>query len=454
MAFNQQEQDIIKYGLQNGKTKDQVEQAISKYRLGVQTQQVQQTQVNEPNIIQRVGTDIGNRISNIKDIASKSGQSKFEGGNGVGISAPSAGLQTAKQITGIPTDIIGEVIKSFIGKKGEQVISSVAKPIGEAIANTEVAKKYSEWATAHPEASKNLESALGIALDTATIIPTVKGVQTTTKAVKSGIENATSKIGDIVSSTKQTVLNKTENAPTTIMNKVARLTPSQASKFKQISGGVSHGEYLANSGNFSNPENIIKTEAEKFAKSISTVDNELSKLSGTYKDGAVGDALKSLVDKAKSVSTKSVKSPYLKEATDLLNKFNSEGLTMSEINQAKRLFEKNVRLGYSKLLNPKEVELATNIDNAIRTWQFKKASELGFSGLKELNKQTQISKFIVDNLGKQLTGKNGLNGMSLTDWIMLSGGDPTAVGGLLTKKLFSSKTVQARIAKIIQSTQK
>lgn len=403
-----------------------------------------------PGFGERVVSDVKQRISNIKDISTKTGKTKFEGGDGSGISAPSAGLQTARQVTAIASDVVGEGIKSIIGKKGEQAISKVVSPIAKTVSESESADKYRAWKDKNPEAAGNLESILGLAGDVATIVPLAKGAQ----VAKAGIKEAGKVVSSNVKSGIETATNKiasmSENASPQIMNKVARLTPTQANKFKQIAG-MTHGEYLAKTGNFANPEKIITNEATKFAQSVKAVDETLASLPGKYKNGAINDALDSLVKKALSVSTDSVKSPYLKEATSLLNKAKKEGLTMGEMNQAKRLFEKNVKLGYNKMLNPKEVELATNIDNAVREFQFKTAKRLGFKNLDEMNKQTQISKEIVNSLGKQLTGKTGLNEVSLTDWIMLSGGDPAAVGGLLTKKLFGNKSVQARIAKILSN---
>jgi len=234
-----------------------------------------------------------------------------------------------------------------------------------------------------------------------------------------------------------------------IMNRVARLTPKEANTFTNMSGGMTHGEYLAKTGNFGAPDKIIQNEAKKFIESKNAVDEAIAKLPGKYKDGSVTDAVNSLVEKAKSVSSDNVKSPYLQQVLDLQQKNSIDGLSMKEINAVKRLYEKNVKLGYNKMMNADKVEQATNIDNAIREWQVNKAKELGFKNLDKMNKQTQLSKFIVDKLGNQVIGQNGLNSMGLTDWIMLSGGDPTAVGGFLTKKFFSNKAVQANIAKML-----
>jgi len=149
-----------------------------------------------------------------------------------------------------------------------------------------------------------------------------------------------------------------------------------------------------------------------------------------------------------------VQSPEAGRITQLRNKLNTEGLDMSEINEIKRLYERNVKLAYNKLNNADAVELATNLDNRLRDWQVKQADMLGFENIREMNKQTQLARFISDKLGNQLIGKSGLDGMNLTDWIMLSGGDPTSVGGLITKKFFSDPGIQSKIAQYLSKSEK
>ena len=263
------------------------------------------------------------------------------------------------------------------------------------------------------------------------------------------ITNAKETIPSVVEPIKAKVSEIKQDAPATIMNRVARLKPTDTTKFERMSGGKTVGDYLSETGNFNSPDKIIANEAKKFVESKNSVDAELDKLKGTYKTGALEDALDSLVEKAKSVSSENVPADYLTKARVLKSKLSNEGLTMSEINEVKRLFERNVKLGYNKLLNADKVEQATNIDDALREWQVDQAKKLGFTNIKELNKQTQLSRFVADKLGDQVVGQSGLNGVNLTDWIVLSGGNPQAIAGFLTKKFFSSKGVQSKIAEMM-----
>lgn len=51
-------------------------------------------------------------------------------------------------------------------------------------------------------------------------------------------------------------------------------------------------------------------------------------------------------------------------------------LSHSDINAIKRLYERKVKVNYIKDQNSLEVERATNIDDAVRKWQFDEADKL------------------------------------------------------------------------------
>ena len=83
---------------------------------------------------------------------------------------------------------------------------------------------------------------------------------------------------------------------------------------------------------------------------------------------------------------------------------------MSEINEVKRFYEQNNKLTYGKDITAGEKSIrATNIDNAVREWQIKTAEENGFDNLREMNKETQASKFLLDKLVKNENGRLGNN---------------------------------------------
>lgn len=316
--------------------------------------------------------------------------------------------------------------------------------VGEKLSDTAPMQKFASWAQKHPEAAKDIQDVLDVASLFGGKAASGPVARSTVGLARSTGEATAKTFGNIA----DRAVTMTRNAPSDIMTRVARLTPKEEMAFKNTSGRTV-GEYLTETGNFGDPQSIVAKEAEKFASSKNMVDDALSKLPGEYQVGPVNDALQLIVKKGEGSSTSSVKAPYLSRATELLQKSQNQGLNMSEINEVKRLLEREVRLGYNKLNKPQTVARATYVDDAIRQWQFKKAPELGLENLPELNKQTQVSKFLLNKLGDSIVGKGALNNMSLTDWIILAGGDGTAASSFLVKKFFSSKGIQAKIAKML-----
>jgi len=365
-------------------------------------------------------------------------------------------LQTAGQVAGAGADAIGAVFKGAvnmtISDKTEKDVTDIITKFGaKVMANPEVQGIVNKYNNLSPEQQRDVDALGGVVALVSEFIGVGvagKGAKVAQKGVTAGIDATKTVVTNAIDATtgaiKNTAVKMIPKSPE-MMNKVARLTPTQARKFKELAGET-HGEYLTKTGNFGTPDKIVETEAIKFAQSVKSVDDTLATLPGSYKAGVIDDVLQGLEERVVSTSSKNVPSPISSKVSELIAKNQGEGLNMADINEMKRLYEREVKLGYNKMLNPDKVQTATNVDNALREWQVTKAEELGFTNLKELNKQTQISRNLINSLGGEVVGKTGLNNVSLTDWIMLSGGDPTAVAGFLTKKFFGSKNIQAKIA--------
>lgn len=236
-----------------------------------------------------------------------------------------------------------------------------------------------------------------------------------------------------------------------IMQRVARISKGKQAKFEKMSGGESVGGYLTKRGIFGDIDEITTKLYDRFTKSMNEADEGFTKLKGTFNPEPVGTALKELVARETRVSSPGAISPNLNRVKELLGKFEGKGLDMSEINEVKRLFEKNVKVDYLKSVssNPEGVVRATNLDSAIRNWQTSQAETLGMKNLGAVNRETRLAKQLLDDIGQEYAGAAGNNAMTLTDWIMLSGGDPTAISGFLVKKTLSSKGVQSSVAKYL-----
>ena len=236
--------------------------------------------------------------------------------------------------------------------------------------------------------------------------------------------------------------------PTKIMQRVARVHALDQQKFQQTAK-ESIGDYLVKRGIYGNDEQIMTQLADRFTKSKNLADTEIAKLGGQWKAAPIKTALTDLVGRETRISTPGAPSADLSRVTELLRKHDSVGLTMTEINEAKRLFERNVKLDFLKLTNPEGVARANIIDDAIRKWQFSQAEKMGLNNLPEINKETQLAKMLGDALFKKNVRSEGNNAFGLTDAILLSGGDPASISMLLTKKTLGSKRVMSKVAKTI-----
>lgn len=456
---------LIKQGQKRGLTgKDVIDSLIRKgYRPeGVNVEAIKQTiqpvKQEEPATFDRIktgiqekGQKIQEQISGTGEYADKSALERGVGATATGFSALSSTLYNT----------LPETARDTIDKAGEAIGGGI-NYIADKISNN----KALQEAVSNPEFTKNLESGLKIASDLGLISGEILGAE---QAVKLGTKADTG-VTKVIDKTKSTIggigddatklLEKTggkitgtlETAPETIMNKVARVTPKEAQTFKLMTG-KDIGTYLTEKGNFNSPSKIVTTEAETFAKTLADKEATLAKLPGEFKSGIVDDVLEQLKKKAKETSTKNVKAPYSTKVDAWISKSKSTGLTMQEINDIKKLFEREVKLGYNKLTDATKVKQATYLDDALRKFQDETASTLGFTNIKDLSKQIQASKFIVDKLGNKLVSNNLLNGVSLTDYIILAGGEPASVGAFLTKKIFSNQAIQAKIAKLLSSSE-
>lgn len=231
-----------------------------------------------------------------------------------------------------------------------------------------------------------------------------------------------------------------------IMQRVARISKGKQLKFKDTAG-ESVGDYLVKRGIYGDEEQIVEQLYKRFNDSKNVADEALASLEGTYQPQQVKDALEMLGEKFTKASTKGAQDPNLARTNELLAKLDGEGLTMSEINEAKRLFEKNVKLDFARENSPDGLRLSNNVDEAIRQWQFNQAEQLGLKNLPEINRETRLARQLMDDLGAESAGSAGNNAVSLTDWIVLAEGNPASIAAFLGKKAAASKKLQSAVAK-------
>lgn len=394
------------------------------------------------------GNEMMDRIqSNIQGTGEASGKSLLNRGVNATAAVGTSVLKGAYDIAPHPV----RQLLDFAGDKISQGFNAASEKLGD----TELFKGAAQGDTA------KLEDTLGIASGSGEIAGAITAFEGGAKSLQKGsniAKNTATKyvdtvgkgVGNAVDSIATSTQNSLQLKPDAIMQKVARIPKGKQIKFKEIAG-ESVGEYLTKRGIFGNVEEISQKLYDRFSKSKSTADETLAKLPGTYKPAQVKTMLQELINREKKVSTQGAPSADLETIKNLATNFKDKGLTHPEINAVKRMYERNNTMDYLRQNVPESVAKAKNIDSAVRNWQRSQAKLHGVKNFEQINKETQLSRQLMDALGKEHAGQAGNNAVSLTDWIMLSGGDPTAIAGFLTKKTFSSESVRAAIAKALNN---
>lgn len=381
-------------------------------------------------VIGRTGI-LGNKIKTGYEEMSEKGDARSYGG--IEVEAQKGGVEGAKQIIG---DSLKTASYLYGGGAAPQVIQSGVR--GKVVSSAVQGAKTGAVTGGAYSAGESLQenNPFGKVLS-----DTVSG------ALAGGVTGLA--IGGALplpKLTKKTAQNAF--SPSSIMQRVARISKTKQAKFEQTAG-ESVGEYLSKRGIYGDVEDVSKKLYDRFAASKGEADKALASLPGKYKAKPVETALSELFARETRVSSPGALSKDFKRVRELKNKYQSEGLDMSEINEVKRLYEKNIRLDFVKQNIPEGVAKSTNLDNALREWQFGQAERLGLKNLPEINRETRLAKQLLDDLGVEYSGSAGNNAVSLSDWVVLSGGDPTAVASFLVKKGFSSKKVQSGLAKLL-----
>lgn len=437
MAFSPEEQSIIEWGQKNGKNVQEIKDAVFRFRT-----------TGSPKDPSKSAEDVkeGGFLEQVREAAQS------------GISRVQQGFEQA-QTTESPIGAVESGLK--VGSGAIQTVTAplapLLKPLQDLIGF--ISGKVSDT----PEVQKFADSPAGeitsrVAEDIADVT-TIAGAAMGGRAaprIAGAVSNTAQKTATALQGISETgtlgIQRATSQAldPTRIMQRVARLSKGNQQKFQKLAN-ESVGEYLVNRGIFGTVDEITTQLFERFQKSKNTADDAFARLdertTELYKPTPVGSAIEELFAREIRVSTPGALSKDFARVRQLKQKYENEGLNMSEINEVKRIYERNVRLDFLKENKPESVARATNLDSAIRQWQFAQAEKLGLKNLKDINKETQLAKQLLDDLGKEHAGQLGNNAITLTDWIIVSELDPTAIGALLVKKGLSDKGLQSAIAK-------
>jgi len=177
MAFNEKELEIIKYGVGNGKTKEQVQKALTNFRLG---QTTPKEQPQEQTFLQDAGSDLGQIVTDTKKSLSERGtkmgeamDAAVEGKQGVLRTIAQQAGQGFGAISDIFGNVIKGVVKSVLPQKSETAIKTGVEDTITPVMQTDLVKGVIEKYNSLDEKTKrDIDSALGVgsfALDVATL---------------------------------------------------------------------------------------------------------------------------------------------------------------------------------------------------------------------------------------------------------------------------------------------
>lgn len=219
-----------------------------------------------------------------------------------------------------------------------------------------------------------------------------------------------------------------------------RMTKGQQEKFVEMSWGEDQWT-------FQNKRNLKTTQdmADHLTKNLKQVDDAMDTIEGRFTspqlDVVMEDVLKYATD---------TEDPNLSRMQELSRKNAEWWLEMKEINEVKRYYERTNIFDYLKEWKSKKARKSTNRDSALREWQYKIAEDSWLDNLKDLNQETRLTKFLLDNATDWQNGVKWNNGITLTDWIVASWWwlDASGIAALVGKKVYQSNRFQEKLVDV------
>lgn len=370
-------------------------------------------------------------------------------------------LNSLWSIAWFGNDAIGNIISSSIPEPAKERLGETAsklldndsiKVLAEGIQNG--METYDSRKQKNPGTAKGLESLFNIG----SLIPIWGATnkvwqELTEQALKTGAKKwakeTLEQAWKQVAASTDWVFEKTADK---IIQNMNRITKGEQQAF-EAQQGVSMWERLRKRGIIEKPENTIEKLGEWFMKSKWEAEKWLDTIPGRYQNPMLEEMLKDVVRHSDETLN-----PEAMKMKGFLKEYADEGwLTMKEANKVQQYYQRNNKFWYGKdFTNAEKVTRATNIDNAVRERKFDIAEQNGFTNLKQINKETQAAKFLLDKISKNFEGFKGNNLLSLTDWIVAGQWltSPAAMATLLGKKVASSSWFKTGAAKLLSRLSK
>jgi hypothetical protein len=199
MAFTEQEKQLIVYGKANGKSQQEVEQALVRLRSGQPTQTAAPTPATDtqPGVVDRVATDITTRGKALNETLSTPASTISQ--------AVALGTKATATAFGGITDVIAEAIKSVPGgKQALDAIGGVASAGFKALTDKLAGTNFFKEAAAGLPTNNTLENALSTAASGGDIANSILAVDGGVKTAQKAVDLTTSgarKVSSAISNT-------------------------------------------------------------------------------------------------------------------------------------------------------------------------------------------------------------------------------------------------------------
>jgi hypothetical protein len=252
---------------------------------------------------------------------------------------------------------------------------------------------------------------------------TPQAVKNVASGVKEVADVGVAKVGSVVEPVIQTgvdVVKKTYT-PERALQSTNKMTKKQIIDFTSINKGKTPSEWLIERDLIDTPENTVESLVARADEAKKILDESLSKVEGTYK---TPELLSVPIQELREQFTKT--RPFGGEDVTAINSYakkveSGEGLTLSEVNNLKRIYERNVKVNYLKDNNAIGIDRANEIDSNLRNFVRDEGAKAGVPAVARLSNEIQSSHSLANNIANWVEGSASNNLVSLTDYILLGG---------------------------------
>lgn len=315
MSFNDKEQEIIKYGVANGKSRQEVEQAIANYRAGIVTKKKVETTLTstEPSlgskILERGKTALSEAtLKPSRDILVEGANTTGQEREIIGLEAFNRAFQAPARVAMAAGGAVGDIVGAGLKATGaDKVIAGATAPLVKPVVQSEGARKLVENFNKLPKDTQeylkgipDIANLLGLEIIPGSIAKmsaktALKSPLNTTAfdAIKGSSGNLTQKALDFIS-------NDPGAKVETILK---RATPEELDNYLAIA------EKSAQSGE---AKSVFEAVGDKMAETTKTLKTKL--------DG-IGAAKSEVMKKNGNIDFTSQTSPLISQLEDIMKSF-------------------------------------------------------------------------------------------------------------------------------------